>query len=329
MDNITVSNDINIAYKFEDHTPIKLLLIYPWKGDTENNRITEKFFDWDLSAINDFRFDLINACNIRCAFCFTGHTKNNLEIDKVYMERILIKLQKESTLIKIQVGCLFEPLLSKRFSLFGSMIEEKFKDKNTEITITTNGTLLHKQDISSYVRAGGKRTTLHLSMHSHRSDVFSSMVKGINYDKLVQNIRITRLKYPEIKVHFCCILVRENYNNFDGYLKWAFNEMGADIIEFRRPYMNHLDKERKCKLEISTNEFFNLHNKIKHMLQSKDMRHFKVSKIKTKLYDVFWVKKRRRLMELSSNVMFNIWRGSVYFRNRRQILPLNLFDQTR
>ncbi len=87
-----------------------------------------------------------------------------------------------------------------------------------------------------------------------------------------------RLAYYKLKI-FRCIY---------GYFEWAFNEMETDIIELRRPYMNHLDKEKRRKLEIDAKEFHTLNNNIK------EMRKFKVSDFTSELYDVFWISKKPR-----------------------------------
>jgi hypothetical protein len=95
-----------------------------------------------------------------------------------------------------------------------------------------------------------------------------------------------RLAYYRLKI-FRCIY---------GYFEWAFNEMETDIIELRRPFVNHLDEEKRRKLEIDAKESHKLHNNIRQICK------FKVNDFTSELYDVFWISQKSRVKDMITHI---------------------------
>ncbi len=95
-----------------------------------------------------------------------------------------------------------------------------------------------------------------------------------------------RLAYYKLKI-FRCIY---------GYFEWAFNEMETDIIELRRPFVNHLDEEKRRKLEIDAKESHKLHNNIRQICK------FKVNDFTSELYDVFWISQKSKVKDRITHI---------------------------
>lgn len=182
-----------------------------------------------LEPTAHLRFDPISACNARCVFC---HTNFDLPVKHLALEDLAaVASHPMPALHTVAVGCSYEPLMGKYFERYPEALAP-FRGR-AKTRIITNGALLHKRDIAPWVEFGFEY--LHVSMHSHISEVYEmTMRNGMSFNRVVQNIRDMRARFPSIRILFVNVVSKINNVDIGGYCRWAFDEIGVDqIVLFR------------------------------------------------------------------------------------------------
>jgi len=220
--------------------------------------------DIDFEIINSFVFDLTNECNLRCPFCYSSPQNKSVKLtnfDYTVISEILLNLKNKGKLQWIQVGCDFEPLLSDKFESYAEAFKELFKGPDAPLLgIITNGILLDPKKLSYYINTVGSNLFVRISFHTHKKEVLGSFIKGLDFDRLINNIVNVRKLYPDVRIELCNILTKLNYTDIPGYLDYVFNHLKVNTVHFRLPDFSLLSDDIRAKLELERGKFTELHD---------------------------------------------------------------------
>jgi hypothetical protein len=186
-----------------------------------------------ISAISDLRIDTVNGCNLDCVFChsdFSGKTRHLGSDD--FAEAMSI-IDSFASLSLITLGCAYEPLLGKHFEELPNQIRHLRSRVMAEIV--TNGLLLHKKDITSWVEFGLRR--IHVSVFSHIDTVYERTGRGGGkFLQLEKNLLELRNRFPRLEISLTNPVYKENDIDLAGFCRWAFDYIGVASIDLRRAF---------------------------------------------------------------------------------------------
>ena len=211
------------------HPKPKVLNIFPIEGKAE--KLVEEVLKRDLTKVIKFRFDPINVCNLACVFCTTDLQAKHSQISLDSFKKILEKTS--NTCKRISIGCSYEPLMAKNIDEYlliaKEIISKNFKEK-PNVTMITNGLLLEKRKLKNL----GFLDWIHISVHSHIKENFEKIEQKAKFEDLVAGIKDIRTKYKDLNIHIEFVANKENKNDIEGFIPWAFNELKVDSLNIRR-----------------------------------------------------------------------------------------------
>ena len=211
------------------HPKPKVLNIFPIEGKPE--KLVDEVLKRDLSNVIKFRFDPINVCNLACVFCTTDLQGKHSQICIDSLKKILEKVS--NTCRRISIGCSYEPLMAKNIDEYllvaKELISKNFKNKPI-ITMITNGVLLEKRKLQNL----SFLDWIHISVHSHRKENFEKIERKAKFETLVAGIKDIRSRFKDLNIHIEFVANKENKNDVQGFIPWAFNELKVDSLNIRR-----------------------------------------------------------------------------------------------
>ena len=152
---------------------------------------------------NYLRISLTDKCNLNCTYC----NPENENFEKLRMLQIL-SFEELTRLIKIFVAELGftkvrltggEPLVRKNIFTFFEMLSEIKKEKNFELAITTNGTLLEDKIVRLKELGLNK---INISLDSLNRSKFKKITGHDNFDKVIRSIyKAEELNYSPVKIN--------------------------------------------------------------------------------------------------------------------------------
>ena len=211
------------------HPQPKVLNIFPVEGDPEF--LVREALKKDLSKVEKIRFDPVNVCNLACIFCTTDLKGKHAQISPDFLQSILQRVSQ--TCHRISCGCGFEPLMAKNIEEYIQTIKKVVSDqflKKPKVNMVTNGLLLGQRNLDSLEYLDW----IHISVHSHRKEIFEKIEIGANFDTLVSNIKNIRKKYTDLNIHIEFVVNQENKGEVGEFVHWAFEELLVDSINLKR-----------------------------------------------------------------------------------------------
>ena len=211
--------------------------------------------------INYLRVSVTDRCDFRCQYCMhediTFFPKSEmLSLEELSrLANIFIELGVRK--IRLTGG---EPLIRKNID---SLISQLGSNKNLdELTITTNGSQLHKR-ITAIKTAGVKR--INVSVDSLNEETFSSITRGGSLKQVLSNIALA--KENEIKLKINTVIMRgvNDHEVFDLIRYSIDNEFDISFIE-QMP-MGEIGFDRKSSY-LSNNELIQIIKRSFSILQS-------------------------------------------------------------
>ena len=153
-------------------------------------------------------FDITNKCNLKCIHCYSSNNKSELSTNEIF--KIIEKLYETGVgLIDFGGG---EPLL--RDDIFD--ILSYSKDVGLYISITTNGTLLNKENIKNLKKLNIDHVCISLDGFKQETHDYIRNKKG-TYDKVINSIKYC--KSEGIDTQISTVIMKKNFNE----LKDLFN----------------------------------------------------------------------------------------------------------
>ena len=167
---------------------------------------------------NDIRFLVTKACNYGCYFCYSEGAsevirRHQLSVDNyVTLYDIYSKMEKWNG-VTLSGG---EPLLFKDLDT----LLQKLNERGANITIVTNGSLLHSHLTSmKYVKR------LNVSIHTLNPEMYSQITNREERKLFIvkENLKVIRNLYPEIEIRLNVTPCKNQ--------KWSLQEL-QELISF-------------------------------------------------------------------------------------------------
>ncbi len=207
------------------------------------------------------RFDLTNACNLRCDFCFRKHFESN--------DRSLLLPEDIDRLDKILYMAKYISL-SQKSEAFASphivAILERLKRYNAVISVNTNGQLMNQQVCEALIRSHVQFVSL--SVHLFDEQSYEACYKGGSFQRLVENINLlNRLKeqtqslLPRLRISY--VLRMDTLQGLDDAIEFVKKyeiQEGIQLLMFYRIVED--DKKYEINLKDKT-----IQNKIQAFLK--------------------------------------------------------------
>lgn len=185
--------------------------------------------------INTLMYDITMNCNLRCIHCYNNEFLDAGQSVEIDVREVIDGLSKiKFTNIVIQGG---EPLLVKNLE---KLIEE-LNNKDINVFITTNATLLTKERVISLIKAGTKG--IYFSIES-ASQIVNDRMRGVGtYSSFYKNVKnfmnvyltLLNKKYiPPMRIELSCTASSINFSSEDEIRK-IFNlaeDLKIEIIRF-------------------------------------------------------------------------------------------------
>lgn len=154
------------------------------------------------------------GCNARCIMCDKRVYDRSSGFSYKRVSKLLDFIdQKTVGYIRILGG---EPLLDKVGLL---RLIKKCRDKNIEVLITTNGSLLDNCFIDAAIRCGLKRITLSVDALGSKHDKIRNLPGAFN--NIQHMILYLRLEYPFFEINTNTVFMNKNAKDLDKISLWG------------------------------------------------------------------------------------------------------------
>ena len=238
----------------------------------QSNHITDAF-----GRKHDYlRISLTDRCNLRCTYCMPEEgvalrSKNEFmtseEVIQIASAFVSLGIKK----IRLTGG---EPLIKKDFN----NILHQLSRLGVEISITTNGILLHKH-FDSLLEAGV--TKVNISLDTLKRQKFNLITRRDYFDLVFKNIQNSLLIFDEVKLNVVLIKGKNDNELIDFIDFTKENKVNIRFIEYMPFDGNNWRKELTVtQSEINDILQLNYGNKIEKLLDDNHStsRNFKIEK---------------------------------------------------
>jgi len=217
-----------------------------------NNYEYIKRKDYTHSYPTIISLNTTNLCNYRCTFCeihyFYDFAKKTA--GKIFPNNIDSKFIKKfddlfNHIFSIELsGASGEPLLNLNFL----DICKKFKEKNIELSVTTNGSMLNKNTAENLINMKFNHTMI--SLHSGEEKNYFEL-QGGNFNTVIKNleylIKLKKKKSSNLpKVSINCLVFKLNKHFIKKLIK-KIKEIGIDEMNINQYYASR----NKINQEVS------------------------------------------------------------------------------
>jgi molybdenum cofactor biosynthesis enzyme MoaA len=175
--------------------------------------------------------DPVLACNFRCRICYFSDEEKRKNYRGIFrFEEIeLIAKALFGRALKLQIGCGAEPTLHK--DLIKIIVLGK-QYKIPYISLTTNGNLLTREQISDAAGAGLNEITL--STHGLTEKTYEYLMTNGRFDlfkQTLQHVKEVKAQYPAFKLRINYTINNRNMDEVGGLWNVIGNEV--DILQIR------------------------------------------------------------------------------------------------
>ena len=169
-----------------------------------------------------------NSCNVACKICRDKilTTKYNEKEVKREIEEKWLPMFKDAKIVRF--GCTGEPFFSKKELLLIKEIAKKYPD--VKYRFHTNGIIADEK----FLKKIGVYDRIHsftVSIHSATEKTYKSIVKGGNYKRLQNNLKLySKMKKEGLLEDFrmVFVVIAENYKEIPLFAQWA-KDLGANV----------------------------------------------------------------------------------------------------
>lgn len=162
-----------------------------------------------------------NTCNVRCVFCrdkvLSSPTPEDEFNDKI--EKCYLPIFKQAKTVR--VGCTGEPFASRQEKVLIQRLLQH--NKEVKLNIFTNGILGDFDTLKKY-GIYDRISDLYVSIHAATPQTYSKVVRGGNWNKLLNNLQLYSNMFNEKKINsfnFIFVVFSENYMEIPQFLELA------------------------------------------------------------------------------------------------------------
>ncbi|NPA35805.1 MAG: radical SAM protein [Chlorobi bacterium] len=226
-----------------------------------------KFFGlWLLHIFNKrylaVNFDPVLACNFRCKMCyFTDPAR--IKLLKGYFPEKEIPLFGKAILnraLKLQIGCGAEPTLYRNLD---TIIKTAVKHNVPYISLTTNASLITRQNLENWVSSGLNEITI--SLHGVNKDTYEYFMQNGKFENFQKVLKITnkvKSKYPSFKIRINYTFNEDNFSQLKFFFK-EFGDIDIDILQIRPIDKIGETEYHNFKLDKIIPEYLDIYNLLK------------------------------------------------------------------
>jgi MoaA/NifB/PqqE/SkfB family radical SAM enzyme len=279
------NNIKNINFIFSDDSP-ELYKVIPHIGKclkiANRRRITVNFdkyqrligiiFDKLFVRPEVLQIDIINKCNQSCIYCWIHSNLLRVNRTKEWYERKMdfsffkkiIDAAKKINKGTIRICADGEPLLHPNIMQMITYV----KKNSINLQIVTNGTLLSKKIIDTFLKIGVDELQITLSaatakeyakLHNSSEKEFKKLEKNLIY---INRLKVKN-KIEKPRIRLVDIVTNRNFNGIEEMIKFAIR-MGSNFIGFS--LLDARDEEIK-KLLLAKSQIIYLDHKVKKLIQ--------------------------------------------------------------
>ena len=202
-----------------------------------------------------FIIKISNKCNMRCAYCYSKRSNNELSEGALeHIAELIASWIRKRKLKKVKIGFLGgEPLLDRDKIEFFITKLNSIIDKNEKVieyAIQTNGTIITRE-IIEWIKERKIKIGISLDGPKEINDAARKLVDGEgSYELVRKNIR--KLIEAEIEPKIITVINKNDWNKVREVIN-NFIELG--IMEFRLNPILPVNSEAK-KLEITPEQYY-------------------------------------------------------------------------
>jgi MoaA/NifB/PqqE/SkfB family radical SAM enzyme len=177
----------------------------------------------------NIELEITNYCNSNCDIC----PRNKLTRKKGFMDLSIFKAilseMKEYEINEVEICGIGEPLLHNKVCYFISELKSIGVKK---VKMVTNASLLDEEKAKKLVESG--IDTIMISFHTIYRDKYNEMMKGLDYDRVLSNIKSFINKYRDrVEIIITCVIGNTNYQQIDEF-KLFWESVGIKNIYFQK-----------------------------------------------------------------------------------------------
>lgn len=170
------------------------------------------------------------ACNLKCEMCPTTSytTGKSLMADDVF-EKILDVIKKQSV-EEIDLTGWGEPLLDPK--LEERIVHIKQAKHTARVGFTTNGTLFHKERVTSILDS--EVDWISISFDGASKESYERIRTGSSYERVLENLRFLSSTRDKERTGLSAVYVvmRDNLHEMDNFVELFYN-LGFDCVTFK------------------------------------------------------------------------------------------------
>lgn len=203
------------------------------------------------------------SCNVKCTICRDNLILNQQKDFEKELDEKWIPVFKNAKLIRF--GCSGEPFASRKETTLIKKIAETYPE--VRFQIHTNG-ILGTEKLLTDLNILNKIDIMTVSIHSATEDTYNKIVKGGNYKKVKENLKLySQMKKNGLIKFFRIIFVvfSENYKDMPIFANMA-EELDAEA-QFWAFRQNNTEIGRNMDKYDITNQAHPLHNDFVKLLQ--------------------------------------------------------------
>lgn len=187
--------------------------------------------------------DTSNLCNFRCKMC-TAHSSWVKTLPSHFLS--IKNVQDIFPYVqRISLGGTGEPLLHPYLGIIARIFKKYKWNEWNSIEIITNGSLIDKKlPLLEHINR------IIVSFDGANKRTFESLRSGAKYDRIVDNIKLVRSKYPEKSIIFNVVVSRLNVDELVDIVKLGVN-LGVKEVIFNPIWLY----DRLMFLELTTSDY--------------------------------------------------------------------------
>lgn len=197
-------------------------------GELIRNRVLVKE-QYLMLPLPNIELEITNYCNSSCSIC----PRSKLSRKKGFISENIFKLVvdelKSTPVNEVEICGVGEPLLHPNVIEYIRTLKSIGIKK---VKMVTNASLLNKEKAEGLVQAG--LDCIMISFHTIDSLKYPKMMIGLEYDKVLQNIKNFINTYKEkVEILITCVVSKDNFKEIEE-IKEFWKKLGVNKLYFQK-----------------------------------------------------------------------------------------------